>query len=443
MRIPRLLIAAVTSVALVLPANAASLIRDAEIERTLRQVAKPLLQKAGLASRVSVLIVNDPKLNAFVAGGNSIFINSGLIRRLSEKDMLQAVIAHEISHMTGGHISQRVAGIGSAKTAAGLGLLLGIATALGTGNASAGVGLAIGSNDAARKNFLAFTRSQEASADQSGARLMASAGIDPASMLEVINLFRGQEMLNIERADPYVQTHPLSAERLANLQLYVKAYKTKAVKPDPSLDYWYKRTVAKFDGFMGNPKTVIRKAKKDNSEFGTLRRAVAYHRLPHPKKALIEVNKLLKLRPNDPFYHELRGQFLIEIGDGAGAIKSFRQATKLAPKEPLILAGYGRALLTQNTKTNNAAALKVLKQAYAKDPRDGRMLRDLGLAYARAGNNGMAAISSAERYAIASNFKQAKLHANRAQKLLPQGTAGWLRAQDIIATANRFEKRKK
>lgn len=438
---PSSIIALVTSVALALPANAASLIRDAEIERTLKMVAKPLLQKAGLSSRASILIVNDNSMNAFVAGGNTIFINSGLIRRLKNKAMLQAVMAHEISHITGGHVAQRSAGIGSAQSAAGLGLLLGVAAAL-SGNAAAGFGLAAGTTDAARKSLLSFTRSQESSADQSGARLMASAGIDPKAALDVMALFRNQELLNIERADPYVQTHPLSAERLSNLEVYVKSYAIKDPQDTSTTDYWYARTVAKFEGFTLSPKTVIRNAKNDNSEFATLRRAIAYHQLPKPKRAIAEINKLLKLRPKDAFYHELKGQFLIEIGDSQGAISSYKKATQLAPKEALILAGYGRALLTKDSSANTKTALSILKTAYAKDPRDARMLRDLGLAYARSGNKGMAAVSTSERYAIASNFKQAKLHATRAQALLPQGSVGWLKAGDIIAAANRLEKRK-
>jgi predicted Zn-dependent protease len=425
------------------PASAKGLIRDAEIERTLASAARPLLQKAGVpVSATNIFIVNDRDMNAFVAGGNNIFINAGLVMRLKSVEMLQAVIAHEIGHITGGHQSQRAAGMGSARTAAGIGILLGLATAL-AGQTDTGVGIAIGSADAAKRSVLANTRAQEASADQSGARYMALAGIDPKAALDVLNLFRGQELLSTAHVDPYTVTHPLSSDRISRLRTVVAAYKPGQSIQPPDMDYWYARTVAKFRGFMDASKSTLKRyPKTDTSEAAMLARAVAYHRLPNAAKALAEINALIKKRPKDPYYHELKGQILLESGKAQSAIQSYETASKLAPDQPLILAGLGHAMLATDTKANNKAALNTLKKAYAADPRDGQMLRNLALAYARSGNTGMASVVTAERYALASNFKTARIHAERAIGLLPQGSSGYLRADDIIVLANRQKKRK-
>ena len=423
---------------------AQGLIRDAEIERTLRLVAKPLLTKAGVSpSRAKILVINDKKLNAFVLGGKSnIFVTQGLIRKLKNVEELQAVIAHEIGHITGGHLSQRAAAFEASKGAAGAGLLLGLAVAL-AGAPDAGAGLALGTSSSAQRGFLSHTRSQEASADQSGVRYMAAAGIDPKAAIEVFKIFEGQNLMSANRRDPYTLTHPIDQDRISNLKGYVGAYKPRASSQPANIDYWYQRTVAKFDGFTGNPAYVLRRLKKsDKSEFATLRRAIAYHRKPSRKLAMSEVAKLIKMRPNDGFYHELHGQFLLENGQTASAIAAYRRAAKLEPNEALILAGLGRALNASKSQSDQKQALKTLQRSYSKDAGDSRMLRELAVAFARAGQKGNASVVTAERYALNGNFKQAAVHAKRAQGLLPSGSSGWLKADAILVVAKRLHKKR-
>lgn len=421
--------------------NAQSLIRDAEIERTLKYVMQPLLKAAGSSStRIKIYIVNDRSMNAFVAGGRNMFLNTGLIRRMKSVEMLQSVMAHELGHITGGHQSQRAAQMGAANTAMALGMALGIAAAAAGG----GAGVAIGAADAVRRSLLGFTRAQEASADESSVRYLVAAGINPQAAVDVLNLFHGQELLNITRQDPYVQSHPLTSQRLTRMKAYAQKYKEQPNTQAANINYWYARMVAKFNGFTGNPSYNLRRLKKsDNSEIATLARAINYHRLPKPKKALSYASKLTQMRPKDAYYHELRGQILLESGNARSAVASYRRAAQLAPKEALILGGLGRALLAKNSGASNNEALKVLKRAYARDPLDGIMLRNLALAYARGGNNGMASVVTAERYALQSNFKQAEIHAKRAQRILPSGTVGWLKADDILGAVTRVKRRRK
>jgi predicted Zn-dependent protease len=166
-----------------------------------------------------------------------------------------------------------------------------------------------------------------------------------------------------------------------------------------------------------------------------MRRAIAYHRKPDPKRAIAEINRLAGMRPNDPFVHELRGQILLESRQYSNAVNAYARAVQLAPKNALILAGYGRSLLALKTRDSYAKALRVLEQARARDGRDSRMMRDLAVAYARNGQNGMAAVATAERYALQGNLKNAATAAKRAVGLLPQGSPGWNRAQDILNAA--------
>ncbi len=429
---------------LAFPAHAISVIRDAEIERSLKEIAKPVLRAAGLgANSLRILVINDNSMNAFVVDSRHIFIHSGLLLRLKTPQALQAVIAHEAAHIANGHLVRRAGNRRVASRVAAIGLALSVA-AVAKGEREAGVGLAAGTLRSAQRVFFAHTRAEEASADQSGLRYMARAGVDPSAMNDVLELFRGQEALRPGRQDPYARTHPLTSDRLRAVRGYVAAHKARARPPSAETVYWHGRMSAKLEGFLRNAKSVLRKSNaKGNGEIATLRRAVAYHKLPNASKALKEMGTLLKLRPRDPYYHELRGQILLESRNPAAAVQSYRNAASLARGEPLILSGLGRALIALNTQSSNAEALRVLKTAHGRDPGDPTMLRNLALAHAKNGQNALASVATAERYLVIGRFDEAELHSKRALGALPRGSQGWLRAQDVLATAQAVPKNRR
>ncbi|MFT5639281.1 MAG: putative Zn-dependent protease [Paracoccaceae bacterium] len=415
---------------------AQGLIRDAEIENTLAKIARPLFKSSGVGrNQIEILVVNDSSLNAFVVNGRAIFLHSGLITRLETVEMLQTVIGHELAHITSGHLVRRSLNQQSAQTAIGLGLLLGIAAAA-SGNSELAGGLAAGTTGSTIRNFLSHSRAEETSADQVSVRYLVRAGIDPAAALDVMEIFRGQEALSIGRQDPYTRSHPLSQDRIRALKGQIAAYSGRSVATSADLKYWHARMQAKFSGFTGNPSYILRKLNKnDRSEPAVMTRAIAYHRQGKLRLAMKQMSILLNKRPQDPYYRELEGQILLEGDDAKSAVRAYKKAVALAPKEPLILAGYGRALLALKTKSGDIQALKTLRRARQMDPRDARMLRDLAVAWAKFGNNGMASLVTAERYALLSRFKDAQTNANRAAGLLPRGTISWLRAQDILAAS--------
>lgn len=433
----------VTSVLLALmlvqPTRAQTLIRDAEIERALAELAAPVVSAAGLNARsIRVLVIKDSSLNAFVVDTENVFIHSGLLLKLKSPDEVQAVIAHEVAHIANGHILRRSANAASARTVAGLGVLLSaVAAASGAGGAAAG--LAAGSQSTANRVFLSHTRAEEAAADQAGIRYMVSAGLDPNAAARVLDLFQGQEALRPSRQDPYLRSHPLTTDRLRAIRGYAAAHAGKHTKPDNADIYWYGRLQAKLGAFTQNSRYTLRRiGKNDGSEFALLRKAIAYHRLPNAGEAEANMRKLLKLRPDDPYYHELYAQILLESRRVKASVKAYERAVRLAPGQPLILAGHGRALLADGQAK---AALSVLERARGRDAKNPRMLRDLAVAYAKTGNQGMASLATAERYAISGRLRDAGIHAQRASDLLPRGSSGWLRAQDILAIAERVKKR--
>ena len=420
--------------------RAASLVRDPDIEHALSQVAAPILKAAGLGDTVRILIVDDNRMNAFVIDNSTIYINSGMLTRMKTPDMLQAVIAHEAAHITNGHITRRITNIGNARNAAFLGSLLALAAAAATGESGAGAGLLLGVQSAAQRAFLAHTRAEEAAADNSGARYMAAAGADIQGAVEVHKLFQGQELLNYSRQDPYTRSHPLTRDRIRAMQSFAAAHGGK-VRENTDVTYWFERAKGKVSAFQRSSKWTLRRAPSSvTKDIRLMREAIAWHRQSDRAKAISAIDKAIAMRPNDPFFWELKGQILLESRQFNAAVGAYKRSAELAPRNALCLGGYGRALLAAG---NPKAALVPLEKSRSLDFRDARVLRDLGAAYAQTGNNGMASLATAERYALVGRLKDAGFHATRASALLPAGSNGWRRAQDIEFAAKRAVGRKK
>ena len=438
--IPAFLLAAALWIVASTQSSAQSLIRDPDIEHGLRELAFPILRAAGLnTNRVRILVVQDGTFNAFVIDYNTIYLNHGLILTVDSPEMLQAVIAHEAAHIANGHLARRAENLRAAQRNAGLGTALAlIAAAAGGGEAAAGI--AAGTQGAALRSFLGHTRAEESSADRSAASYLRWAEISPSGMVALHRKFAGQELLSTARQDPYMRSHPTSRERLRAAEDMLDQFGNRA-KPNPNADYWFARVKGKLSAFTRSPAWTLRRAKEETArDVQLMREASAYHQNRNLAAARAAIDGALEVRPDDPFYYELKGQILLENRRVSEAVVAYGKAVELAPRDSLILAGYGRALLADGKIKN---ALQALENARARDYRNSRLMQDLGLAYAKVGNNGMASAVTAERYALEGRLLDAGIHARRAVGQLPEGSPGWQRAQDVLIAAERAEKSKR
>ncbi|MGR3461547.1 MAG: M48 family metalloprotease [Roseovarius sp.] len=423
------------------PARAVTLLRDPDIEHGLKMLAEPVLRAAGLSpGQVDILVLDAPSLNAFVVDANSIFLHSGLILRMDNPAMLQSVIAHEAAHIANGHLMRRPVNLRNARTAAALGTILAGIAGAAAGSGEFAAGAAAGIQGAAMRGFFSHTRAEENAADTSGMRYLHSAGIDLSGAVQVMDLFRGQESLSLTRQDAYARTHPLSRDRFRRVRALAGAQSGKA-DPDREAEYWFARAKGKLSAFQRSPKwTLTRAGESGFEDVRLMREAVAYHRRSDLDRALPAIDAAIARRPDDPYLHELRGQILMESRRIKPAVAAYARAAALAPRDALILGAYGRALLADGQVPQ---AARRLEEARARDGRDIRVLRDLAQAEAQMGNRGMASVLTAERYAMAGRLKDARIHAERASDLLPRGSPGWQRAQDIVVAANAADKRRK
>ncbi|MEK9969389.1 MAG: M48 family metalloprotease [Ferrovibrio sp.] len=413
-----------------------SLVRDAEIENTIRAYAAPLFGAAGLsADAISVHLVNDRVLNAFVAGGQRIFINTGLLIRSERPAQVIGVLAHEIGHISGGHLARLNDAIDNASTAMILSLLFGAAAAA-AGSGDGAVAAVLGGQQLAERNLLAFTRAQESAADQAGATFLEQSNQSASGLIEFLRIIGQQDALLYERQDPYARTHPMTPERVAALESRQSRSPARNAKDSPENIERFKRMKAKLIGYLdGLPATLRQYPESDTSLYARYARAFAYFRGLDFKRAMAETDGLIQLYPNDPYFHELKADILLNQGKVAESLPPMREAYRLAPNEPLMAYGLGQRLVALDDNSHLNEAIDILKQVTLREPDNGGAWQQLAVAYGRAGDIGMASLASAERFLVSGSYRDAIGQAERASRLMKEGEPGWLRAQDIIATA--------
>jgi predicted Zn-dependent protease len=430
----RLFAALLLSLALLVrPAAAQQVLRDAETEALLDSISGPLVRAAKMEPRnVQVLLINDKEINAFVAGGQYIWIHSGLIAAADNVNQLQGVVAHELGHIEGGHVINSSEGARAATNITLLSLVLG-AAAMAAGGGEAGMGIMAAGQQAAMGKYLAFSRTQESSADLAGARYLSGAGVSGQGSLQFFKKLQNQEYrLAIPQDDSYGRTHPLSGERIAVLTDVYQKDPAWQKPVDPVLERKFERVKAKLIGFVSDPAQTLRTyPETDQSLPAHYARAYAWHKSAYPEKALSEVAALLAAEPNDPYFLELKGQVLLESGRPAEAVAPLRQAVTGSNNQPLIAVLLGHALIATEDSANFAEAERVLRNAVARDRENPFAWYQLGVVYEQRGDIPHAALATAERYSMQGQDALALRSADAALQGLKEGTTDWLRAQDI------------
>jgi predicted Zn-dependent protease len=236
--------------------------------------------------------------------------------------------------------------------------------------------------------------------------------------------------------DPYAQSHPLSGQRVANLTHDLQMGPAWTAKPDLPLEERFKRVKAKLRGYVADPKTTMNIfPETDQSVYAHYARAYAWHKAGYPEKADAESAALLKADPHDPYFLEIRGQILLEAGKPAEALAPLREATSRSDNSPLIATTFGHALIATDDKTNYPEAVKVLRQAVARDDQNPFAWYQLGTVYDRTGDQPRAMLATAEQASMNGNSPIAAYTARGAMAGLTPNSIDWIRAQDIAMTA--------
>ncbi|HWD57271.1 MAG TPA: M48 family metalloprotease [Stellaceae bacterium] len=414
-----------------------TILRDTEIEADIRTMVAPIWRVAGLdAATVGIYIVDDGQLNSFVAGGQAVFVNSGLIERAENPNMLIGVIAHETGHIAGAHILRSLEAVKNAsiETIIAMAAALGASVAGGNGAAmvaAAGVG---------QRAFMSFSVAQEATADHAAMTYLDRTGQSARGLLKFFEILQADEPLTGEPTDPWARTHPLTSARIDYLRHQVELSRFSDVPDTPANIALLKRVQVKLHAFLDDPSATLSKyPPSDNSPDARYARAIAYYRIPQLDKALPAVDALIRDFPQNPYYRELKGQMLFENGRIRDAIAPYEEAVKLAPGSALIRISLAQVYIESSDPALDKRAIAYLNDAARVEGREGSVWRLLATAYGRDNQLGLAALSLAEEALAEAKKKDAAQQAQRAKQLLPKGSVGYQRAEEIQREAKELD----
>ncbi len=418
--------------------QAINFIRDAEIETTIRQFVSPVFTAAGLdAAAIRIYLVNDARLNAFVAGGQNLFLHTGLLIRSQNPNQVIGVAAHETGHIAGGHLARTQEALHNATIQSIIAMVLGAAAAAAAGGQGAG-GILSGAAGIGQRSVLQYSIEQEAKADQAGLGFLDATGQSSKGLLEFFRILENEDLLSEARRDPYLRTHPLTRQRIEYVQEHVDHSRFSGVPDKPEFIEMHKRMVAKLTGFLNPPaQTLTQYKESDTSVAARYARAVAYYRIPNIAKALPIIDGLIAQEPKNPYFHEFKGQMLFENGKVAEAVAPYDEAVRLQPDSALLRTELGQVQIEADDPALTKRALANLSEGVRLEPDNGTAWHFLAVAYGRENDIGMSALALAEEALTAGDKQLAVQQATRATQILKAGTPARLRAEDLKRLARR------
>ncbi|HEV7600293.1 MAG TPA: M48 family metalloprotease [Bradyrhizobium sp.] len=422
--------------------NGPALLRDTEIEQLLRDYTRPILRTAGLEKQnIQVVIINDGGFNAFVADGRRIFVNYGALMKSETPNQIIGVLAHETGHLAGGHLSKMREQLAQAQTQMIIAMLLGagaIVAGSRGGNSNSGlsnVGAAAiaGPQEMIKRTLLSYVRQQEENADRAGVKFLTAIGQSAKGMYETFQRFINESLFAARGADPYLQSHPMPAERVAALGELARSSPYWDKKDDYALQLRHDMMRAKTSAFMERQDTVYRRYPlSDNGLPARYAHAITTYLHGDLRTALAQIDALIQSQPNNAYFHELRGQALLERGKPADAIVPLRKAVQLSNNAPLIEMLLGQALVASDNKAYTEEAIAILRAAVARETEAPIGYTQLALAYGRKGDYAQADLASAQAAYLRGDNKTARDLASRAKTRFAIGTPGWVKADDIV-----------
>jgi predicted Zn-dependent protease len=416
------------------------IIRDAEIEQLLREYSQPILRASGLAKQnIRIVIINDRAFNAFVADGHRIFVNAGALMESETPNQIIGVFAHEAGHIAGGHLSRLRDQLAKAQTQSIVAMLLGVGAMVAGASSGARGGGDIGMaaltlpQEMIRRSLLAYQRAHEDQADRSAVKFLTATQQSSKGMYDTFKRFADQSLFISRGADPFVQSHPMPAERLAGLEEIARTNPHWDKKDPPALQHRHDLMRAKLYGFIERPETVHRRyPPHDTSLPARYARAIASYRSAGVRAALAQIDDLIHAQSGNPYFHELKGQALMESGRAAEALAPLRRAAQQAPNPILIQAMLGQAMIATNDPKLAGEAVAILHRVVTREPELPEAHSQLAMAYGRSGSLAEADLASAQAAALRGDVQTARLLATRAKQRFPVGSPGWIKADDIV-----------
>jgi len=420
------------SVLLAFNANGATLINDTEIEKQITEIIKPVANAADISEkRLKVYIVNDDDFNAFVRGGEDIFVYTGLLKQIKNPNALRAVIAHELGHTIGGHMVQMSQRMHDEMVRTMVIQALGVGLMVAGGNPTAGVGVMAGATGIAQQSMLSFSRDEERMADDMAVDLMVKANQNPNGLIEVFEQMRDMHGAIESKVNPNRVNHPLTSERINNAKTKISKLKKIPTKPADKIvteNANYEILRAKLIGYLDKDKNVITKYPYSNkSDAAIYARAIANMRGGDLKTAKTGTQTLIKRNPNNPYYYELLGDIEYQFGAYDDSVVAYEKSLKLSKNAPQIETALALVLSERNKPDDKARAVELCKRVILTEPAP--------LAYwilARVTDGAESDWAMAEFYNMNGDKVNARKYAKLAQSKSKKDSPEYIKSDDIL-----------
>lgn len=418
-----------------------SVIVDDEAEELLMNWVSQLFQVAGLKNhKPKIYLIVNSDINAAATLGGVILINTGLIVKSENAAQLLGVLAHEVGHIAGGHVSRSDQAITEALMPASAALILGGALALATGNPGLLMAGLAGSSHAFERTMLKYSRTQEVSADHAAVDYLTKLGWGTQGLHDFFKIIDDRSTVYASIMSPYAMTHPLTADRIKSIHHHT--LKNPHHCPPVDIEHAFQRLRGKIMGFFEPTGSLLQNiaSKKLTPEGEEYARSIALYRLGRYQEALGELDNLVAKSENGSYggpcgavwYYEMKGQILFDLGRLKEAIAMLEKASSKRPSAKYLKIMLAHALTEDKDPASLQKAKNILIPMTQQDPENAFAWRLLAQVHGKDGEPGLVALALAEEAIQKQEAGFAKSQAERAVKLLPPDSSGTQRAKDLL-----------
>lgn len=347
-----------------------SYLEDAELSDYLNNLGYRLASHSpDVRQEFEFFVLQDPTINAFALPGGFIGVHTGLLTAAQSESELASVLAHEIAHVTQKHLARMIAN--QKKTALTSIAALAVAILAARSNSQVSEAAIATAQASSIQSQLDFTRENEREADRIGLQILVSAGFDPRAMATFFERMQKATRVYDNSAPSYLRTHPLTYERIADIQNRVQNLPYRQVSD--SLEFQLLR--AKVRASQDSPRDAVAyfadtlKDKRYVSEaaqrYGL---AIALMHAKDYAQADREVARLRKLVPSNALIETLAGQVKVASGQLPAALDFYRTALQTFPHHRALVYDYADALLAGRQPEPALKLVTGQLQTYPDDP---------------------------------------------------------------------------
>ena len=408
------------------------IVRDVELEEFTKEILLPLTRTSNLAdNRIDLYFIKSKEVNAFVTSGQAIFINTELIIQSETYSEYLGVLAHELAHINGGHISRTKNQISKLSDRSLPIYLLGILGILG-GEADAGIAAMMVGTASVQDGYLYYSRTQEAAADQAAISLLCRSK-QPVKGLEKFLKLLDRSTLENSRDFKYKTTHPQTIDRYSWIQNSYKKYPDCKYELDFNMQKRFELIKAKLLAYTHSHAEVLAIYHNKISTPSKYASAAANFFSGDKNKSIDIIKSLIEDFPSNPYYHEILGEIYYTLGNFQLAVLEQKKTMELLVNEnDLHLMMLGSYLLAESSDKSITESIKVLNKSLFLNRTNSYSWYLLAKAYALNDSLALAQYASAERYYLRRDRALALSFAKKAIKNIDKDTVEWYRTNDLI-----------